>query len=210
MKRFVDQNYGSETHFEIIDNGVCVVCPKCQGMGIVKGEREDGKYYCKNIRFKCTSCYDSQMYNPIKYNYQANAVCSNCEHYLKNEIEEVHKGHNILNITCSYCETVVPAKMQKIEKERYTYAYANGINVNGISATEPCFGYELYFLFSFKGKAVFARNRTHLQYLIDYIEADLRVKETPLGGMMRRVPSFMKLAENRADILKILKRLQQK
>lgn len=208
IMRFVDKNYGSEAHFEIIDSGVCVVCPKCKGMGTVKGEREADKYYLKSksIYFKCSSCY-AQAHIPTKYKYQANAVCIKCGRYIKKDISEEHKGHNILNIVCPHCEAVVPAKTQEIESMRYYYS---GISVKGISAIEPNFGYELYFLSSFKGKAVFARNRIHLQYLIDYIGADLRIKESPLGGMMRRVPSFMKLGKNRNDMLKLLKKLQGK
>ena len=213
MKRFVDQNYGSETYFEIIDSGVCVVCPKCQGMGIIKGEREIGKHYHRNTYFKCTSCYDSQMCTNTKYKYQANAVCNKCERYIKSDIGEEYRGHKVLNVVCPHCKAVVPARTQQIEAG---HVHPYGISVSAISALEPNFGYELYFLSSYKGKAVFAINRRHLQYLIDYIEADLR--ESPREGRIPysvkghsyQLPKFMKLAKNRGKVLKILRQLQVK
>mgnify|MGYP006949821519 FL=1 len=76
---------------------------------------------------------------------------------------------------------------------------------------EPYFGLELWFLTSFQGKPVWALNREHLAYLIDYLSADLR--EKPLGSPKKtqadHLPSFMKTAKNRERIVKLLKRLQE-
>ena len=58
---------------------------------------------------------------------------------------------------------------------------------------------ELWFLTSFQGKPVWALNREHLAYLIDYLSADLR--EKPLGSPQKtqadHLPAFMKTAKNR-------------
>ncbi len=45
-------------------------------------------------------------------------------------------------------------------------------------------GLELWFLTSFQGKPVWALNREHLAYLIDYLSADLR--EKPLGRAKKK------------------------
>ena len=47
----------------------------------------------------------------------------------------------------------------------------------------PIFGLELWFLTSFQGKPVWALNREHLAYLIDYLSADLR--EKPSGSQKK-------------------------
>ena len=76
---------------------------------------------------------------------------------------------------------------------------------------EPYFGLELWFLTSFQGKPVWALNREHLAYLIDYLSADLR--EKPLGRAKKTqsdsLPTFMKTAKNRERIVKLLKKLQE-
>ena len=62
------------------------------------------------------------------------------------------------------------------------------------------------------GKPVWALNREHLAYLIDYLSADLR--EKPSGSQKKtqadHLPTFMKTAKNRERIVKLLKKLQEK
>jgi len=80
---------------------------------------------------------------------------------------------------------------------------------------DPYFNYPLYFQGSFRGKLVWALNREHLRYLIDYLSADLRT--VPAGFRKRyktmrsqadQLPSFMKSAKNREGIVKLLTKLQ--
>ena len=77
---------------------------------------------------------------------------------------------------------------------------------------EPYFGLELWFLTSFQGKAVWALNREHLAYLINYLSADLREKPPGRAKMTQadHLPTFMKTAKNRERIVKLLKKLQEK
>lgn len=81
---------------------------------------------------------------------------------------------------------------------------------------DPYFHYPLYFRGGFRGKPVWALNREHLRYLIDYLSADLRA--VPAGHLERsgmrsqsdRLPAFMKSAKNREGMVKLLTRLQAK
>ena len=61
---------------------------------------------------------------------------------------------------------------------------------------EPWFGLELWFLTFFRGEPVWALNREHLIYLIDYLSADLREKPFSIPGKTQadHLPSFMKTA----------------
>ena len=57
----------------------------------------------------------------------------------------------------------------------------DGAEIQG--GKDPWFGLELWFLTSFQGKPVWALNREHLAYLIDYRSADLR--EKPSGSQKK-------------------------
>ena len=76
---------------------------------------------------------------------------------------------------------------------------------------EPYFGLALWFLISFQGKPVWALNREHLAYLIDYLSASLREKPSgsPRKTQADHLPTFLKTAKNRERIVKLLKKLQE-
>jgi hypothetical protein len=84
----------------------------------------------------------------------------------------------------------------------WTYGEIKGGN-------DPHFGYPLYYQGSFDGKSVWAVNREHLQYMIDYLEADLREKPPGAKKMQAdHMPTFMKLAKNRNSIVKLLRKIR--
>lgn len=94
-----------------------------------------------------------------------------------------------------------------VHKTAKAFSYTADIK-NG---REPYFSLELWFLTSFQGKLIWALNREHLAYLINYLSADLR--EKPMGRVKKtqadHLPTFMKTAKNRERIVKLLKRLQK-
>ena len=61
------------------------------------------------------------------------------------------------------------------------------------------------------GETLWAYNEKHLKLLEDYISADLR-ERTPghTRSMASRLPTWMKSAKNREDVLKGIERLKQK
>ena len=184
MKRFID-NFNKDAY----KDDICVICPKCKGLGLIK-----------NNKFKCTSCFCSQTHDIQKYRYQANAICNNCNRYIRTDIKKELANYPVLNIICPHCNMKQTAKTRKVALNCWGYS-----NIIIINSTASVLGYPLYFQSSFNNKPVFAKNRKHLQHLIDYIEADLRVGQ----GIMQYLPSFMKYAKNRKGLLKILKRLQE-
>ena len=96
---------------------------------------------------------------------------------------------------------------EKFHKTAEAFSYIGEIR----DGREPYFGLELWFLTSFQGKPVWALNREHLAYLIDYLSADLR--EKPSGSQKRLRPTISHLhetAKNRERIVKLLKKLQEK
>ncbi|MEK4056727.1 hypothetical protein MHB84_24440 [Paenibacillus sp. FSL F4-0087] len=71
---------------------------------------------------------------------------------------------------------------------------------------------ELYFLDYVRGKVVWAVNREHLNYLISYISADLRVKpgNVPVKTASHSIPAYIKNAKNRELVVRTLTKLQHK
>ncbi len=97
----------------------------------------------------------------------------------------------------------------KVHRTRQGFTYYSEVQ-NG---REPFFGFELWFLAYLGRKAVWALNREHLNYLIDYLSADLRQK--PAGYFSQHaqadhLPTFMKTAKNRERIVKLLQGMQNR
>ena len=95
----------------------------------------------------------------------------------------------------------------EVHKTAEAFSYIGEIR----DGREPYFDMELWFLTSFQGKPVWALNREHLAYLIDYLSADLREKSpgSPKKTQADHLPTFMKTAKNRERIVKLLKKLQE-
>ena len=96
----------------------------------------------------------------------------------------------------------------EVHKTAEAFSYIGEIR----DGREPYFGLELWFLTSFQGKPVWALNREHLAYLIDYLSAGLREKPpgSPPKTQADHLPTVMKTAKNRERIVKLLRKLQEK
>lgn len=96
----------------------------------------------------------------------------------------------------------------KVHKTAEAFTYTPEIQ----GGREPYFGLELWFLTFFQGKPVWALNSEHLEYLIQYLSADIRLKPHNITGMSQsdHLPTFMKTAKNRERIVKLLKKMQEK
>jgi len=203
MNRYTDKYFFTYSGFSTATDGLCVACPKCGRMGLVTSD--DGNNF-SNFYFKCTSCGESQTKSRGTHSCVAEAQCDDCGRLFREELTPDKHGFKVLNITCPRCGEMAPGMVHK--KQRGWFIY--GDIKDGV---EPYFGYALYFQTSFGGKLVWAVNRPHLQYLIDYIEAELREKPADFRGMKTQahhLPRFMKLAKNREGMLKVLRRLQEK
>ena len=198
MKRFTDVEYGKYSVYAVMEKGIDVKCPNCSNRGIVK--RQDGIY-----QFVCTSCNKSMKTESINYEYDVQNHCENCGRYYRVDIKkESEKNYPSLLVKCSYCGHKMVGKVQK-KKKGYCGYY--GQVQKGY---ESIFGLELWYLASFDNKPIWALNREHLDYLIEYLSAQLR--EDPVLGRRTQadeLPTFMKLGKNRDKIVKLLKQMQE-
>ena len=202
MKRVTDEKYGKYSVYTVIQTGIDVKCPNCSKRGSVS--KKEGIY-----QFICTNCSKSIKTERLQYRYDVQNMCENCGRYYRVDItEETQKHYPALHVACTYCGHVMQGKVQKAKKGYYGCyeAIRNGC--------EPVFGLELWFLSSFQGKPVWALNREHLAYLIEYLSAELRESPNFLEAGMRtqadQLPTFMKLGKNREKIVKLLKLLKDK
>ncbi|MBQ4531253.1 MAG: hypothetical protein IJA36_11725 [Lachnospiraceae bacterium] len=199
MKRFTDEEYGKYSVHMVMQTGIDVKCPNCNKRGIVT--RQKGIY-----QFVCTSCNKSMKTEHLHYEYDVQNQCKNCGRYYRVNIkEEAEKNYPALWVECSYCGHRMPGKVQK--KKKGYCGYYEQVQ----KGYESIFGLELWFLASFDGKPVWALNREHLAYLIEYVSAELR--EDPILGRRTQadeLPTFMKLGKNRDKLVKLLKQMQEK
>lgn len=200
MKWSVDKHYAEYSVYTAIKSGICVKCPKCNGLGIVTADND-------NAYFKCTSCGNTITKECAVYHYDVHNQCKRCGQYYRVDITEKSKQHfNMLHVVCTFCGYIMSGKVQKTVKG---FLYIGEIK----NACEPFFGFELWFLAYFGEKFVWALNREHLTYLIDYLNADLRKKPVGFNSVKTQadyLPTFMKIAKNRNRIVRLLKNMQQK
>ena len=199
MSRIVDEPYFTHSVYSALTTGIQVKCPKCHGAGVVTADDD-------NAYFRCLNCGYQAISTRTIYRYDVHNQCENCGKYYRVDIEDMAKHHfPVLHVACPYCGATMPGEVHKTAQ---AFSYAAEIR-NG---KDPWFGLELWFLASFQGKPVWALNREHLAYLIDYLSADMR--EKPLGSPQRtqadHLPTFMKTAKNRERIVKLLRKLQEK
>lgn len=202
MKRVKDKNYYTYSVYNAISSGagINVKCPKCNGMGIVTADKD-------TAYFRCTDCGNTKTADRAVYRCAVHNKCKECGQYYRVDITDRSKQHfHALHVACPYCGYVMSGEVQKSRK----YAgYISEIR----KAREPFFGLELWFLTSCDDKPVWALNREHLDYLIEYLDADLREKPAEFTSMKSQadsIPTFMKTAKNRNAIVKRLKSLIDK
>ena len=200
MKRTVDRNYFVNSTSAAFSTGIAVKCPKCQGLGVVK---TDGyKAY-----FKCPNCATALTKERTNYRCDVHNQYPKCGRYYRVDIDEESKQHfPALRVACPFCGHMTAGK---VHRTRQGFTYYSEVQ-NG---REPFFGFELWFLAYLGRKAVWALNREHLNYLIDYLSADLRQK--PAGYFSQHaqadhLPTFMKTAKNRERIVKLLQGMQNR
>ena len=202
MKKYNDLPYHAFSPSE----GITVVCPKCGGAGTVRLEREWGRAV-----FCCGSCGRREETVPgADRFFQVTGRCTTTGRCFRVFVprEKLHGPKK--RIRCPCCGEPVVGEVSAPDRP---HILALGEVRRG---QDPYFHYPLYFQGGFRGKLVWALNREHLRYLIDYLSADLRT--VPAGHLERsgmrsqadRLPAFMKSAKNREGIVRLLTRLQAK
>jgi len=197
VKRVTDKAYYTFSVSAAARSGLAVKCPKCGKAGLVTADKS-------NVSFTCTSCGTSKTMRQTAYCYEVENLCVQCGRFYRVHIFDCKKQpFPVLEVSCPYCGAQMPGRVQK---------KACCLHIDRIKGgREPFFRLKLWFLTTYRGKPVWALNRAHLIYLIDYLRADLREKpfspHTTMRTQADQLPTFMKTAKNRAGIVKCLKKI---
>ena len=203
VKRFHDVPYHTFSSW----TDMMVVCPKCGKAGKVHFDKE------QNIAlFQCDSCYTERK-TMLGENdaFEVTAQCTSTGKYFRISMpnDKIH-GQKI-KVKCPYCEEFVIGDVSDTKNQKCV------VFEDIRHAEDPYFHYPLYFQASYRGKLIWALNREHLQYLIDYLSADIRTVQSDFYKIYKTMrsqsdtlPTFMKTAKNRDGIVKLLTKLQAK
>lgn len=199
VKRFCDVPYHTFSFW----SEMVVVCPVCGKAGTVHFDIERN-----TAIFRCDSCYTTKEIVPCgSYGVEVTAQCTSTGKCFRMPMpsDKIH-GQKV-RVSCPFCEEAVVGDVSGKRNQHIVFADIR-------HAEDPYFHYPLYLQASYKGKTVWALNREHLQYLIDYLSADIRTTQSDTCQSMRsqsdRLPAFMKTAKNRDGIVKLLTKLQAK
>ncbi len=200
MKRFEDEGDYKYSFYAVLRRGeqVDVKCKPCGGHAFIVIEED-------HLAWKCSQCYAHGI-QETEYQYNAKNNCIRCERWFNIEVTDEKKiTHKASHIECPHCGTVNDVELHK------KLAYL-GYYPDIREGRDPVFDMELYFLDYIRGKVLWAVNREHLNYLISYISADLRVKpgNVPLKTASHSIPAYIKNAKNRELVIRTLTKLQHK
>lgn len=197
VKRFVDEGYFKYTAYNAQKEGLEVVCPDCGARAVVTADKD-------TAYLRCTKCALRKQQSLQAHVYRVEVLCSNCHRPYRVEVAKDNSSFKKLNVRCPHCDTLNQGEIHK-SPDRYCYAISSEV----VGGREPYFGLKLWYQISYQGKLIWAVNREHLIYMIDYLSAQLREK-CP-GPAMRsqsdRLPAFIRSAKNRDRIVQLLKRL---
>ena len=183
---------------------IAVLCPICRKAGRVRFDREQRMAF-----FHCESCYAKKETVPGGNSaFEVTAQCTSTGKYFCSPIPGDKRKGQKQRVRCPYCRENVIGDVVACGKQ---YIVFKGIR----DAQDPYFHYPLYFQAGYRGKRIWALNREHLQYLIDYLSAGIRTVPYDFYetcGTMRSqsdmLPTFMKTAKNREGIVKLLVKLR--
>lgn len=203
MKRFKDPVGMPYSVYAILSGGseIIVKCAHCEGPASIRYLPDQ-----QEVVMRCSHCLYQTVHQP-RYAYSAAAVCTHCERWFNQPLHNRQQfGQKKVHFPCPYCHTINRAEVRKQETGYWQMPEIH-------QGRDPYFGLELYFMDYYRGQQVWALNREHLSYLLDYISADLR--ENSMYFQIIRtashpLPKYMKEAKNRDGIVRLLRKMQNK
>lgn len=197
MKRFQDENL----RLSYFDDEVLVVCPKCTKRATITKE-EPLSYFSKRI-LKCSNCFYQQEGRKTSFSVELNCHCANCAAEIKVSFQNMKEKKDKIAVRCTACGETESYEPRNTEQE---WIYKNAGH-----PSDSYFGLPLWLTHNFRGNNFWAYNYKHLNYLKEYIAADLREKNGRLGfTMVEKLPDWIKSAKNRDKLTKLISELELK
>ena len=195
--RFQDKNL-TLSHF---DNEIFVECPRCRKRATVTKDAPTSYYSPRTL--KCPNCFYSQKGKKETYAVELKCNCSHCASELRVNIPVVNKKKETLAVKCEKCGNTENYRTRNIPQE---WKFE--------SDGQPCdsyFGLPLWLIDNFRENIFWALNYDHLEYLKNYITADIRERNNRIGWtMVEKLPEWMKSGKNRIKLTKVISDLEKK
>jgi Zn ribbon nucleic-acid-binding protein len=143
--------------------------------------------------------FNDQNYRLSDFQDEVWVVCPSCQRKAMAINQAEQQTSRLLCASCGYSRTCT------------TTAELAGITASTRQAAHIYFGAELWLQHPYKNEVFWAYNGKHLSYLEQYISAKLR-QHTNRNHftLIEKLPKFYHEAKNRADLLKIIKKLKDK
>ena len=193
MKRFYDQ----EKYEVEFTRHIQVVCPKCGMQATVLSD--DYRWKAKVVKVSCLSCGYNENWKPGPRGLSIGVVkrrCIYCGRRLEKKFTAIPHPHQA-RLECSSCHTVM------LEAVTW-YSQKNG------PASDPYFGYSLWYSGLVNGQVLWAYNLEHLEFIKQYVAATVRLREPNKNATLAsRLPSWILEKNNREAVLKEIKKIGQ-
>lgn len=184
--RFQDQNLTIED----FKKEVHIYCPECHKKAIIKNDKQTLKSF-----IACTNCSFRHTEDNRVMELHFSAYCNTCGEKITYS-KHVHEKQDHVIIRCPSCKTshtFVPkvSEYYSVDQvlDKYTFWYSE----------------------NFKGNRFWAYNKDHLEYIEQYVKADLRERHNRKAGtMVEKLPDFIKSGKNRDDLLKLISTMKKK
>ena len=195
--RFQDKNI-TLYYFE---NEIFVECPKCDKRATVSKDIPNSYFSSRTL--KCPNCFYSQIGRKETYAVELKCNCSHCASELRVNIPNVNEKKETIAVKCDNCGNTEEYRPRNIAQE-WKFAETG-------KPSENYFGLPLWLTENFRGNIFWALNYSHLEYLKNYISAEIREKNGRLGWtMVEKLPDWMKSGKNRVKLIKLITDLEKK
>jgi hypothetical protein len=202
-QRFIDKAPYSFDYYHVLrTKGIWLVCSDCHHIAVLQ-EKENG------LLLTCQTCFKTEKIEEHAnktYYYRYTGICQKCGKYIRYDLAE--STHPIVTKACTNCGEPNLLNLEKSDPVSSQYKKINFLK-NGL---DPLTGKQLYFLDTFKGQAFWALNLAHLNYLIEYVAAELRERDENIYVWKtagHTIPKFVKASKNRKTILRKLNKMKR-
>jgi hypothetical protein len=195
--RFQDKNL-RVSYFE---DEIFVECPKCTKRAITI--KDDPSSYFSERTLKCAHCFYSQKGRHQSFAVTLHCHCFHCAAPLNVDMKNVSEEKESIAVRCLNCGET--EKYEPKNELQEWYFKSTG------KPSDNYFGLPLWLTENFRGNNFWAFNYKHLEYLKQYISANLRERNTRTHWtMVEKLPNWMKTAKNRASLIKLITELERK
>jgi DNA-directed RNA polymerase subunit RPC12/RpoP len=176
-----------------------VKCPTCGKRAILKNEKGVFLWYAnRNSEINCSNCGLTINQNElVRYRLELKKNCSNCGEEIQKTIPNLKQKKEFITVRCENCGDTEKHQPRNISNQMVF------VNQNG--AKDQFFGVSLWLQEEFKSNILWAFNYDHLEYLKNYVSAELRERNGM--SMSAKLPQFIKDKKNRSKLLKLIDKM---